>query len=177
MESKLENISNSPKRRQILQTALTFMTGLTTTSFISFLRPKSTEKAQAIVVQRPNEFELKGKGTQIKYSILNDVPQLNYRTQKTFVRFNGDDISRLTTDIGTLVTVILSKPNPNVGGNIVKFSFLLPTINLPIGDGETAVQTQAVLTTEKTSGLIRRPIFGQFQSYETFILNGTARYR
>ncbi|MDZ8188457.1 MAG: hypothetical protein RMX96_26820 [Nostoc sp. ChiSLP02] len=177
MKPNLEDITNSPHRRQILKTALIFLAGLTTTSVTYFFNPKSTKKAQAIVVQRPNEFELKGKGTQIKYSILNEVPQLDYRTQNTFAHFSGDEIQRLTTDIGTLVTVILSKPNPNVGGNTLKLSFLLPTINLPIGSVETTVQTQAILTTEKTSGLIRRPIFGQFQSYETFILNGTARYR
>ncbi|MEH2070204.1 MAG: hypothetical protein V7K47_18940 [Nostoc sp.] len=177
MEPKLEDISNSPKRRQILKTALTFVTGLTTTSLLSFLMTKSTKKAQAIVVQQPNEFELKGKGTEIKYSILNEIPQLDYRTQNTSIRFSGDEIKTLTTDIGTLITVILSKPNPELGGNIVRFSFLLPTINLPIGDKKTTVQTQAILTTEKTSGLIRRPIFGQFQSYETFALNGTALLR
>ncbi|MEH2146393.1 hypothetical protein [Nostoc sp.] len=177
MKFNLEDISKSPKRRQILKTALTFVTGLTTTSLLSFLIPNSPKKAQAIVVQRPNEFELKGQGTYIKYSILNQVPQLDYKTENTVTHFSGDQIGTLTTDIGTLVTVILSKPNSELGGNIVRFSFLLPTINLPIGNIETSIQTQGILTTEKTSGLIRRPIFGQFQSYETFTLNGTARYR
>ncbi|MEH1770866.1 MAG: hypothetical protein V7K76_25125 [Nostoc sp.] len=93
--------------------------------------PKSTKPAQAIVVQRPNEFELEGKDTHIKYSILNGVSQLDYRTQNIKQHFSGDQIQTLDTDIGTLLTVIISKPpNPDIGGNIVKLSFLLPIINL-----------------------------------------------
>ncbi|MHC5725435.1 MAG: hypothetical protein ACYTXY_15115 [Nostoc sp.] len=178
MNPNLKGISLNSSRRQILKTALTFATGLTTTSLLSFLMTKSTKPAQAIVVQRPNEFELKGEGTYIKYSILNGVSQLDYRTQKISQHFSGDQIKTLATDIGTLVTVIISKPpNPEFGGNIVKLSFLLPIINLVIGTKETTVQTEAILTTEKTSGFIRTPLFGQLQSYQTIVLRGTARYR
>ncbi|MHC5932178.1 hypothetical protein [Nostoc sp.] len=81
------------------------------------------------------------------------------------------------TDIGTLLTVIISKPpNPDIGGNIVKLSFLLPIINLAIGKKETSLLTEAILTTQKTSGFIRTPLFGQLQSYQTLVLRGTARY-
>lgn len=178
MNPNLKDISLNSSRRQILKTALTFVTGLTTTSLVSFLMTKSPKPAQAIVVQRPNEFELKGEGTYIKYSILNGVPQLDYRSQNISQHFSGDQIKTLATDIGTLVTVIISRPpNPDLGGNIVKLSFLLPIINLVIGTRETTVQTEAILTTEKTSGFIRTPLFGQLQSYQTIVLRGTARYR
>jgi len=178
MNPNLKDISLNSSRRQILKTALTFVTGLTTTSLLSFLMTKSTKPAQAIVVQRPNEFELKGEGTYIKYSILNGVSQLDYRTQNLSQHFSGDQIKTLATDIGTLVTVIISRPpNPDLGGNIVKLSFLLPIINLVIGTRETTVQTEAILTTEKTSGFIRTPLFGQLQSYQTIVLRGTATYR
>jgi len=178
MNPQLKDISLNSSRRQIIKTALTFVTGLTTTSLLSFLMTKSTKPAQAIVVQRPNEFELKGEGTYIKYSILNGVSQLDYRSQNISQHFSGDQIKTLATDIGTLVTVIISKPpNPEFGGNIVKLSFLLPIINLVIGTKETTVQTEAILTTEKTSGFIRTPLFGQLQSYQTIVLRGTARYR
>ncbi|MEH2241025.1 hypothetical protein [Nostoc sp.] len=176
MKPNLEDISGSSPRRQILKTAFTFVTGLTATSMLSFLMPKSTKPAQAIVVQRPNEFELNGKGTHIKYSTFNGVPQLDYKTEKISLHFSGDEIQTLTTDIGTLVTVIISKPpNPDIGGNIVRFSFLLPTVNLFIGNKETPVQTEAILTTQETSGFIRRPLFGQLQSYQTLALRGTAK--
>ncbi|MEH1928320.1 hypothetical protein [Nostoc sp.] len=178
MNPNLKDISLNSSRRRILKTALTFGTGLTTTSLLSFLITKSTKPAQAIVVQRPNEFELQGEGTYIKYSILNGVLQLDYRSQNISQHFSGDQIKTLATDIGTLVTVIISKPpNPKFGGNIVKLSFLLPIINLVIGTRETTVQTEAILTTEKTSGSIRTPLFGQLQSYQTIVLRGTARYR
>ncbi|MEH2377088.1 hypothetical protein [Nostoc sp.] len=178
MNPNLKDISLNSSRRQILKTALTFVTGLTTTSLLSFLITKSTKPAQAIVVQRPNEFELKGEGTYIKYSILNGVSQLDYRSQNISQHFSGGQIKTLATDIGTLVTVIISKPpNPELGGNIVKLSFLLPIINLFIGTRDTTVQTEAILTTEKTSGFIRTPLFGQLQSYQTIVLRGTARYR
>ncbi|MEH2126114.1 hypothetical protein [Nostoc sp.] len=175
----LKDISSKFSRRQVLKTALTFATGLTTTSLFSFLITKSTKPAQAIVVQRPNEFELEGKDTHIKYSILNGVPQLDYRTQNISEHFSGDQIQTLATDIGTLVTIIISRPlNPDFGGNIVRLSLLLPIINLAIGNRETTpVQTEAILTTQKTSGFIRTPLFGQLQSYQTIVLTGTARYR
>ncbi|MBN3949720.1 MAG: hypothetical protein HWQ38_25955 [Nostoc sp. NMS7] len=178
MNPNLKDISVNSSRRRILKTALTFVTGLTTTSLLSFLMTKSPKPAQAIVVQRPNEFELKGEGIYIKYSILNGVSQLDYRSQNISQHFSGDQIKTLATDIGTLVTVIISKPpNPDLGGNIVKLSFLLPIINLVIGTKETTVQTEAILTTEKTSGFIRTPLLGQLQSYQTIVLKGTARYR
>jgi|GEM_PF-3012489 hypothetical protein len=176
MKPNLKDISGSSPRRQILRTAFTFVTGLTATSLVSFLMPKSTKPAQAIVVQKPNEFELKGLGIHIKYLILNEVPQLDYKTQKISLHLSGDEIQTLTTDIGTLVTVMISKPaNPDLGGNIVKLSFLLPIINLAIGNGESPVQTEAILTTQRTSGFIRTPLFGQLQSYQTLALRGTAR--
>ena len=176
MKPNLEQMSASFSRRQILRTTLTFVTGLTATSLVSFLMTKSTKPAQAIVVQRPNEFELQGEGIYIKYLLLNGVPQLDYRTQNISIRFSGNQIKTLVTDIGTLVTVIISKPpNPNLGGNIVKLSLLLPIINLVIGTRETPVQTEAILTTQKTSGSIRTPLVGQLQSYQTLRLRGTAR--
>ncbi|MEH2022401.1 hypothetical protein [Nostoc sp.] len=178
MKPNLEDISGNFPRRQIIKTALTFVTGLTTTSLVSFFMTKSPKPAQAIVVQRPNEFELEAQGTHIKYSILNQVPQLDYRTKNIYEHFTGDQIETLATDIGTLITVIISKPpNPDLGGNIVKLSFLLPIINLAIGSRESPVQTEAILTTERTSGFIRTPLFGQLQSYQTIVLRGTARYR
>ncbi|MEH2244558.1 hypothetical protein [Nostoc sp.] len=100
MKPNLEDIIGSFPRRQILKTALTFVTGLTATSLVSFLIPKSTKPAQAIVVQRPNEFELQGEGTYIKYSILNRVPQLDYKTEKISRHFSGGEIQTLATDIG-----------------------------------------------------------------------------
>ena len=175
---KLKDISSKFPRRQVLKTALTFVTGLTTTSLLSFVITKSTKPAQAIVVQRPNEFELQGKDTNIKYSIINGVPQLDYKTPKISEHFSGDQIQTLPTDIGTLLTIIISRPlNPDLGGNIVKLSLLLPIINLAIGTRETPVETEAILTTQKTSGFIRTPLFGQLQSYQTIVLTGTARYR
>ncbi len=47
MKPNLENIFKSPKRRQILKTGLSFVTGLTTTSVLSFLIPKSTKKSMS----------------------------------------------------------------------------------------------------------------------------------
>ena len=66
MKPNLKDISGSFSRRQILKTAITFVTGLTATSLVSFLMTKSTKPAQAIVVQRPNEFKLQGEGTNIQ---------------------------------------------------------------------------------------------------------------
>ncbi|MEH2241184.1 hypothetical protein [Nostoc sp.] len=181
MNPNLKDISPNSSRRQIFKTALTFVTGLTTTSLLSFLIPKSTKPAKAIVVQKANEFELKGEGIEIKYSVLNGVPQLDYKTEKISSHFSGDQIQTSTTDeiYDTLLTVIISKP-PNFNfilGNIVRLSLFLPDISIVLTTDERAVQAIAVLATQAVEGNFVRGIPVPPTSYKTFVLKGAARYR
>ncbi len=83
MKANLKDVSKGFSRRQILKSTGTFLIGLTTTSFFTFLMTKDESKAQAIVVKQPNEFELQGEDTQIAYSVSSGVPQLDYKTGLT----------------------------------------------------------------------------------------------
>ena len=176
MKANLKDMSKGFSRRQILKSTGTFLIGLTTTSFFTFLMTKNESKAQAIVVEQPNEFELQGEDTQIAYSVSSGVPQLDYKSQDISLSFSGEEIQTLTTDFGTVITVIISRPNSDLSGNLVKLSLLLPIVNLlPLG-GEASIQTFAIVTTQKTVGnKLVIPLFGQIQNYQTLVLNGTAR--
>ena len=66
-----------------------------------------------IVVKQPNEFSLTtGKETFITYSTVTDVPQLEYETQLSpgNRHFSGQEIVTEKTEIGTLITVVLERP-------------------------------------------------------------------
>ncbi len=115
-------MSNIFPRRQTLKLILTFIVGLTTTLLASFWMTKSSSMVQAIVVKQPNEFELQSEDTQITYSLSGNVPQLNYKSKNISRSFTGEEINTLTTELGTIITVTLSTPNPDVGGNTVKLS-------------------------------------------------------
>ncbi len=135
-----------------------------------------------IVVQQPNEFTFtNAKGTFITYvtTSINGQPQLDYKTQHGHgnYHFSGQEIDKLETAIGTLVTVVIERPlNRDIGGNLVKLTVLIPIINLPVTEGEEKVKTEAILTTEKVAGNIRIPLIGQIQTYEVLALTGTARF-
>lgn len=167
---------NRFSRRQTLKISLTLISGLITTSLFTFLSPKNKSTAQAIVVQQPDEFELQGEDIQINYSTSSSVPQLSYESSNISRSFSDGEIQSLTTEFGTVITVILSRPiNPDIGGNTVKLSLVIPIVTLPVGSKGIPIQTQAIVTTQKTAGNIRIPLVGQIQSYRTVVLNGTAR--
>jgi hypothetical protein len=127
-------------------------------------------------ILEPNSFELHSQDTQITYSTTSFIgkPQLYYKTQEIEKQFTGEEISVLETEIGTLITVTIERPHPDVRGNVVKLTLLLPTVNLP-ASLENPIQTQAILTTELQKGNINLPLEGQLQTYEILSLTGTAR--
>jgi hypothetical protein len=121
---------------------------------------------------QPNLFELAGEYTQITYSTtsITGEPQFNYQDRQRDVNVTGDDISRLETDIGALVTVTL-EVIPDL--HTLAVSLLVPQINLR-GGTESPLSTLAILTTHHTSiggpGLVEGPL----QTYEAVALEGTA---
>lgn len=133
-----------------------------------------------IVVNLADEFAFSiGKETFITYSktSFTGVPQLTYKTQLTELHFSGEQINIVETEIGTLVTVIIQHPqNPDVGGNLVKLTLLIPIVNLLATGGEIKVKTEAIVTTQKVPGNIHTPLTGQIQTYEVLSLTGTARF-
>lgn len=122
----------------------------------------------------PNNFELRAKDTQISYSTTSFIgeAQFTYNTHNLSRQFRGDEISTLETAIGKLVTVLV-EPDADTGKE-VRLTLLVPTINLP-SSRENAIQTEAILTTQRTPQRGRPPILeGQLQTYHTLRLTGTA---
>jgi hypothetical protein len=130
-------------------------------------------------ITEPNDFELQGKDIVIHYSMESFVggPQLTYKTQKLDRQFQGEEIRLLETEIGKLVTVTIERrpQNPDVKGELVTLTLLLPMVDLPEGSIENSIETKAVLTTDLVPGNMYRPFVGQLQTYEVLSLTGTAR--
>jgi len=135
------------------------------------------EKTMTEQILEPNSFELHFQDTQITYSTTSFIgePQLYYKTQKIEKQFTGEEISVLETEIGKLITVMIERTHPDIRGNVVKLTLLLPIVNLP-ASLENPIQTEAILTTELVKGrTINRPLEGQIQTYKILSLTGTAR--
>ncbi len=123
----------------------------------------------------PNSFELHAKDTQISYSTTSFIgeSELTYNTRKLSRQFRGDEISTLETAIGKLVTVLV-EPDADTGKEI-RLTLLVPTINL-VSNGEKPIQTEAILTTQRTRQRGRPSILeGQIQTYDILRLTGTAQ--
>ena len=128
------------------------------------------KKAQT---DRPNFFELKGKDTEITYSTssLSGEPLFTFRSQGQEFSFRGDEIRRLTTEIGSLVTVTLEVV-PDL--RRVTLTLLVPVINLKgVGD-QASFRTKAIQTTHRDSIGGPTLIKGAIQSYRVLALQGVA---
>jgi hypothetical protein len=125
--------------------------------------------------QQPNLFNLKSETVVISYSTTSiaGVPQFSYRDATREVSRSGEDIRRVVTEIGTLVTIDV-EAIPDL--QTVSFTLVLPTINLGPGNRPVALQTIGVRTTNHTTIAGPGPIVGPVQTYETFELRGTAQY-
>lgn len=122
----------------------------------------------------PNNFDLRGEGTQINYSTTSFTgePQFTYNTENLSRQFTGDEISTLETAIGKLVTVLI-QPDADTGEE-VRLSVLIPIINLP-SSLQNPIETEAILTTQRTPQRGNSPILeGQLQTYKILSLTGTA---
>ena len=125
--------------------------------------------------QEPNQFALHGDGASITYSTtsLAGVAQFNYQDKDHSVNRSGDDIRIEETEIARLVTIDIERV-PDAYDRSV--TLLVPIINVQEPGGEVAVQTVAVVTTDRSSALTGpRGVVGQAQTYETLCLEGTAQ--
>lgn len=130
--------------------------------------------ALAAQIREPNLFDLQAYETRITYSTssITGVPQLSYQDQRLSLTFSGEDLRRLETEIGSLVTVTLEQI-PDL--QTVTLTLLVPTINLREGSTESPVQTVAIVTTQRTSIGGPQLLEGQVQTYRTLPLEGTAQ--
>jgi hypothetical protein len=120
----------------------------------------------------PNLFELRGGGIKVTYSTssIDGQPQLTYEDQKISLTFQGKEIRSLDTEIGLQLTVTLEQI-PDL--QTVTLTLILPMINLQGNEGR--FQTQAIITTHRTS--IGGPdlVKGPLQLYRVKSLRGIAR--
>lgn len=129
-------------------------------------------------VFEPNQFILYNSDTQITYSITSGagILQLDYQIQplRHTYHFSGDEIKVMGTAIGRLITVILESDLKQQQERIL--ALLLPTVHLPADAMERLIQTEVILTTRRLPqpGRSRR-VEGQVETYETKLLDGTAR--
>jgi hypothetical protein len=132
-------------------------------------RQPSTVDAPARTKQ-PNLFEVSGYGIQVTYSTtsLNGQPQFNYQDAHQSMLFVGDQILTETTEIGTLVSVML-RQTPDAGST--EFTLVVPRINLRQFD-TVNINTIGITTLHKTT--IAGPPHGQSDFYTVHQLQGTA---
>jgi hypothetical protein len=120
----------------------------------------------------PNLFELRGKQLHVTYSTsgIDGKATLTYQDAHQTLSFRGDEIRTVETEIGTLVSVYVSR---TVDRGSTTFSILIPTINLD-ATRVSPVATRGITTIHKFSMI---PAFntGQTEIYSTTLLRGTAR--
>ena len=119
----------------------------------------------------PTHYDLSGRNLHITYSTtgVDGKPHFSYQDLQLTRSFSGDEIRRVETEIGVLVsvTIVLSVDR---GGTA--FSVLLPRVNLPAGPGQReTIQTYGITTLHRFSV---PPQIGQQDFYTVTRLNGTA---
>lgn len=119
---------------------------------------------------RPNRYELKGGETTVSYSTdsLAGQPRLTYANGQQSQSFSGDQIRSLSTEIGTLVTVSLTR---SVDIGFTSFSLLVPDIELA-ADQPQQFKTTGIVTRHKGPDTV--PATGARETYEFVHLHGTA---
>ncbi|MFN6558495.1 MAG: hypothetical protein RMY28_001630 [Nostoc sp. ChiSLP01] len=122
----------------------------------------------------PTSYELQNKQQRLKvtYSTTSFTgePRLQYQKGRQILQFAGDEIRTTDTEIGTLVTVTLSK---TVDTGSTTFSLLIPAVNLG-NSNEAPIETKGITTENRFSTI---PAFnqGQRQIYKVTPLFGTAQ--
>jgi hypothetical protein len=117
----------------------------------------------------PNLYELSGHHLHVTYSTsgIDGKPHFSYQDLQHTLSFSGDEIRRVETEIGALVSVTI-RLTIDTGGT--SFSLLLPRVNIP-GEQTVPIQTEGITTLHKFSIV---PTAGQRDFYTVTPLTGTA---
>ncbi|MBX9637127.1 MAG: hypothetical protein K2Q45_06205 [Nitrosomonas sp.] len=117
----------------------------------------------------PNLYTLSGKNIHISYSTsgFDGKPHFTYQDSHQTHNFSGDQIRRVETEIGTIVSVTI-RLTIDSGGTT--FSVLLPRVNLPAAQS-LPIHTEGITTLHRFSIL---PVIGQRDFYTVTPLSGTA---
>ncbi len=125
-------------------------------------------------VQEPNVFELKGIGIELTYSAtsLSGPPQLTYKDRKRALTFHGEEIREMDSEIGKQVSVTLDQV-PDLRTETL--TLILPAINVEGTGTGVSFQTNAIITTHRTTVGGPDLVKGVLQTYRLKALRGTAR--
>jgi hypothetical protein len=134
-------------------------------------------QSHALEEKTPNLYSLtgynfKGEKVSINYSTssITGKPLFSYQEQKQTLNIQGDEIRTVETEIGTLVSVTLTK---TVDTGSTTFSLLIPHINLGYGN-EVKIVTDGITTLNRFSPILQFNQ-GQKQFYTIIHLKGTAQ--
>ena len=105
-------------------------------------------------------------------SSITGVPLVSYKDAELDLNFQGDDITRVETSLGELVTVTLQ----TVPDDFTRtFTLIVPTVRVPHG-GEAEFDTLGIETTDRSSSFVG-PLgtAGVLQTYQVHQLHGNAQ--
>jgi len=100
------------------------------------------------------------------------VPTFSYKDAERDLQFSGNEVARMDTPVGELVTVTLE----NVGDAFVRtFTLLVPKIRLSMGD-QVDFETLGILTTDRSNAFVPPPGPADvLQTYSLHQLRGVAQ--
>jgi len=126
---------------------------------------------------QPNRFQLQSNDgrTKVDYGTISFMgqPILNLSQGPGPIRhFVGSQIRRVSTEIGTLVSVTTQM---TVDTGSTSFSTLIPAITLPAANSSQAFNTEAIVTHH--SGPIAIPPTGVHETYQFLPMKGVASFQ
>jgi hypothetical protein len=153
------------------------LAGITGTQGIEVIGANRTERRE-IGDHRPTEtldvvYELRGEDAQLtlRISKTSDAVELRFQDAELDRRFSGAEIRRQPSEVGELLTVNLAD-TPDVP--LVKLTLLLPLANTP-NAGTAPIETQAIISTDRSASFTAEPPVGQLMTYRFLPLSGTVR--
>jgi len=104
-------------------------------------------------------------------SSITGAPLVSYKDAELDLNFQGDDITRVETSLGELVTVTLQTV-PDAFTRT--FTLIVPTIRVPHG-GQAEFDTLGIETTNRSTFVTPPGPAGVLQSYQVHQLHGNAQ--
>jgi len=120
----------------------------------------------------PNIYHLRGPNVHVTYATgeLGSLKSFEYHDSFQTLRFKGDEIRAVGSEIGTLVTVTTRL---TIDSGSTSFTLLVPTVNLPGPNSQVPITTEGITTIHRFS-VNPKLIRGQTELYTVIQLTGTA---
>ena len=123
----------------------------------------------------PNLYQLHGQGYDIAYSQtgIDGRPHLEVQRGRRILNFDGEQVSRLSTSIGDLITVTIGLSPDRHRKSL---TILVPLVRLPEGRKRQAIATAGIITVARTPVAGTPGIAGAVHSYSVIPLRGAAKW-